>query len=169
MKNIDFTDTKSEDFRTGEDVGWEEGRAYEQETTGARLEAEIAALTKKLAASRETALMEAIDSARLRDAFEAIEWTNDDAPHADENKFCPFCQNFESDGHAADCSRQSVLRRPSPRADAVRAVLNVAEELWGTKESEDFWNTFEKLEYAVAAYRALLAGGDADGVATWLK
>ncbi len=93
----------------------------------------------------------------LRDALEAVEWV--DAGMVD---VCPWCWQSRDKGHGDWCDRQAVLAQPSPRADAVRAVLAVV-----GKWRDDYPDGDKDLEEAWDAYRALLAGGDADGGAEW--
>ena len=45
---------------------------------------------------------------QMREALEAVEWIRDnDLP--EYPRWCPWCGNYERDGHRPDCQRQAAL------------------------------------------------------------
>jgi len=44
----------------------------------------------------------------LLKALEAVEWVN--GPEQCPDSYCPWCENMESEGHAADCLRDQAIK-----------------------------------------------------------
>ena len=65
---------------------------------------ECGALARKVEIARK---LEAFDD--LLKALEAVEWVN--GPEQCPDSYCPWCENMESEGHAADCLRDQAIKK----------------------------------------------------------